>query len=113
MVSASAVLILLDSLLISQPFQAGGSLADDLSLAFEIAKKNFGPDRSVSDHAFNVISKRIDNPKRFKNKCDLILSHRYDMKAHNLQNKKEAVSLIKIRPFLFSMIDLANMKYIW
>lgn len=111
MVSASAVLILLDSLLISQPFQAGGSLADDLSLAFEIAKKNFGPDRSVSDHAFNVISKRIDNPKRFKNKCDLILSHRYVLVAQNLQNKNETVSLTKIRYFLSSTLDLPNMKY--
>jgi gamma-tubulin complex component 2 len=75
-VSASSVLILLDSLVISQPFQPGGSVADDLLLAFELARSQFGPERSGSDFVFNAISKRLDNPKRFKNKCDLIISHR-------------------------------------
>ena len=76
-VSASAVQILLDSLVVAQPFQSGGSLADDLLVAFEILQLQLGEQRSSTDYALGAISKRIDNPKRFKNKCELIATHRY------------------------------------
>jgi hypothetical protein len=77
-VSASAVQILLDSLVVAQPFQSGGSLADDLLVAFEILQLRLGELRSSTDYALSAICKRLDNPKRFKNKCELIATHRYD-----------------------------------
>lgn len=76
-VSASAVQMLLDSLVVAQPFQSGGSLADDLLLAVDIIKRQLGEARTSAEYAFNAISRRVDNAKRFKTKCDLISTHRY------------------------------------
>lgn len=76
-VPSAAVQTLLDYLVVAQPFQSGGSLADDLILAFEIARGQYGAERSTSEHAFSVISKRVDNAKRLKSKCELIAMHRY------------------------------------
>jgi len=76
-VSASAVQILLDSLIVAQPFQSGGSQSDDLLLAFEQVRRQLGEERSTPDYVLGVISKRVDNPKRLKNKCELISAHRY------------------------------------
>lgn len=68
-------------MVVAQPFQSGGSLSDDFILAFELARRHFGSERATADYAFNVISKRVDNAKRFKNKCELIAAHRYVIEA--------------------------------
>jgi len=82
MVSASAIQILLDSLVVAQPFQSGGSQSDDLLLAFEKVRDQLGEERSAPDYILGLISKRVDNPKRLKNKCELIAAHRYAVYMH-------------------------------
>lgn len=76
-VPVMAVQTLLDCLVIAQPFQSGGSLADDLLLAFETARRQLGDQRSSTDYTLAAIGKRVDNVKRFRNKCDMISEHRY------------------------------------
>lgn len=76
-VSASSLQILLDSLIVAQPFQSGGSQFDDLLFAAEKVRAQLGEERSAPDYVLGLISKRVDNPKRLKNKCELIVAHRY------------------------------------
>lgn len=76
-VPSAAIQTLLDYLVVAQPFQSGGSLSDDLLLAFEIARRQYGSEHSSAEHAFGVIGKRVDNIKRLRSKCELIAMHRY------------------------------------
>lgn len=76
-ISVVAIQTILDSLLVAQPFQSGGSVADDLLLAYEAARQQLGDQRAHPDFTYNAISRRVDHPKRLKTKCDIISQNRY------------------------------------